>query len=77
MNSRTTGIWFVLAALLFAGVFIFQHYFRPVAAAPTPILPGLQLHSVTSVQIIPADALEIRADRTNDLWLLTKPILYP
>ena len=67
----------MLAALLFAGVFIFQHYFRPVAAAPTPILPGLQLHSVTSVQIIPADALEIRADRTNDLWLLTKPILYP
>ena len=27
--------------------------------------------------MIPANALEIRADRTNDTWLLTKPITYP
>ena len=27
--------------------------------------------------MIPANALEIRADRTNGAWLLTKPITYP
>ena len=33
--------------------------------------------AVTSVQVIPSGALEIRADRTNGMWLLTKPIAYP
>ena len=37
----------------------------------------MQPAAVTSVQVIPADALEIRADRTNGAWLLTKPVIYP
>ncbi len=37
----------------------------------------MQPATVTSVQVIPANALEIRADRTNGAWLLTKPIVYP
>jgi hypothetical protein len=77
MNSKTTGIWFTIAAALFALIFIFQHFLRPAAPESYRILPELRPPAVTSVQVIPSGALEIRADRTNDAWLLTKPVAYP
>src|SRR5580698_9940231 len=77
MNSKTTGIWFVLAAVLAAFIFIFQHYFRPAVAGPLAILPNLRPAMVTSVQVFPASSLEIRADFTNGAWFLTSPIAYP
>ena len=77
MNSKTTGIWFLIAAALFALIFIFQHFLRPSATESSRILPELRPPAVTSVQIIPSGALEIRADRTNGMWLLTKPVVYP
>jgi hypothetical protein len=77
MNTRSTWVWFAVAVMLAAFIFVFQHYFRPSANVPGAILPGLQTQSVTSVQIIPNGALEIRADRSNNSWLLSKPISYP
>jgi hypothetical protein len=77
MNSKNTWLWLVIAAMLFAFIFIFQHYFRAPVSVPNEILPNLQPQSVTSVQVIPNGALEIRADRTNDSWLLSKPVSYP
>jgi hypothetical protein len=77
MNSKTTGIWFLIAAVLLALIFIFEHFLQPSAAEPSRILPELRPPAVTSVQVIPSGALEIRADRTNGAWLLTKPIVYP
>src|SRR5208337_808572 len=77
MNSKTTGIWFLIAAALFALIFIFEHFLRPSAAEPSRILPELRPPAVTCVQVIPAGTLEIRADRTNATWLLSKPIVYP
>ena len=77
MNSKTTGIWFAIAAALFALIFIFEHFLRPSAAESSLILPELRPPAVTSIQVIPSGALEIRADRTNGAWLLTKPIAYP
>ncbi|MGA2786258.1 MAG: DUF4340 domain-containing protein, partial [Verrucomicrobiota bacterium] len=77
MNSKITGIWFTIAAALFALIFVFEHLLRPAAPASSGILPELLPAAVTSVQVIPAGALEIRADRTNGVWLLTKPIAYP
>jgi hypothetical protein len=77
MNSKTTGIWFALAAVLFAFIFIFQHWFRAPANTAGTILPGLQPAAVTSIQVFPAGALEIRADFTNNSWLLTQPLSYP
>jgi len=77
MNSKTTGIWFTIAAALFALIFIFEHFLRPAAPEPSRILPELRPPAVTSFQVIPSGALEIRADRTNGAWLLTKPIAYP
>jgi len=77
MNTKSTWGWFVVAAMLAAFIIIFQHYFRPTASVAGAILPGLQMQSVTSVQIIPNGALEIQADRADNSWLLSKPISYP
>ena len=77
MNSKTTGVWFVIAAALLAFIFVFEHYLRPVAAGPALLLPNLRPAVVTSVQVFPAGAQEISADRTNGGWVLTKPVSYP
>jgi hypothetical protein len=77
MNPKNTGIWFLIAAALFALIFIFEHFLRPAAAESSGILPELSPPAVTSVQVIPSGAFEIRADRTNGAWVLTKPIAYP
>jgi hypothetical protein len=77
MNSKNTLIWLVIAAALFAFIFAFEHFLRPNTTESLTVLPDLQPSSVTSIQVIPADALEIRADYTNGTWLLTKPIAYP
>lgn len=77
MNSKNTLIWLVVAAALFAFIFAFDHFLRPVTTEVSAILPDLQPAAVTSVQVIPANTLEIRADRTNGKWLLTRPIAYP
>jgi hypothetical protein len=77
MNSKTTGIWFLIAAVLLALIFIFEHFLRPVAAESSGMLPELRPPDVTSVQVFPSGTLEIRADRTNGTWRLTKPVVYP
>jgi hypothetical protein len=77
MNSKSTLFWLFVAAALFIFIFVFEHFFRPAPAEPSSILTDLQPSTVTSVQVIPANALEISAERTNGTWLLTKPILYP
>ena len=77
MNTKNTWTWFVVAAVLFASIFLLDRYLRPAAAATQNVLPGLQPSSVTSIQVIPAGALEIRADRTNNSWLLANPVAYP
>jgi hypothetical protein len=76
MNSKTTGIWFVIAAALFAFVLFWEHHAHGPAAAAN-ILPGLKPSTVTSIEIFPAGALEICAVRTNGNWQLTKPVIYP
>ncbi len=77
MHSKTTGIWFVIAAALLAFIFVFDHYLRPVVAAPAALLPNLRPAAVTSVQVFPAGALESSAARTNGGWVLTRPVAYP
>ena len=77
MNSKTTGIWLTIAAALFALIYFFDRFLHPSAADSSCILPELRPPAVTSIQIHPAGALEIRADRTNGMWLLTKPVAYP
>jgi Domain of unknown function (DUF4340) len=77
MNSKNTFVWFVLAAGLFASILLLDRYQRPPVVSTIDILPGLQPASVTSVQVIPAGSLEIRADHAGGSWLLARPISYP
>jgi len=77
MNTKNTWVWFVVAAVLFASIFLLDRYLRPPPVSTQNILPGLQPSAVNSIQVIPAGAFEIRADRTNNSWLLAKPVSYP
>jgi hypothetical protein len=77
MNSKTTGLWFVLALALAAGIFFWQRQEHLRAPITAEILPRLPISEITSVQIFPAGAAEIRAERTNEIWNLTAPIFYP
>jgi hypothetical protein len=77
MSSKNTWIWFVVAAALFAFIFSFQRFSRSSTTEPSHILSDLRPNAVTRIQVIPANALEICAERTNDTWLLTKPVAYP
>ncbi len=76
MNSKTTGIWFVIAAALFAFTLFWEHHAH-APAANANILPELKPSIVTSIEIFPSGALEISAARTNGGWQLTRPVIYP
>ena len=77
MKSKTTFFWFILAAALAGSIWILDRYFQPVTPTVATLLPGLRADAVTSVQIIPAGASEITAHRTNQVWELDKPLVYP
>jgi hypothetical protein len=77
MKSKTTAIWFVLAAALFAGIWLSQKYLQPAAAVNATLMPGLRAADLTAIQVSPAGALEISAVRTNQAWQLQKPLAYP
>ena len=77
MNTKSTWLWFVVAAGLFASIVLYHKYAHSSSAAPARILPGLKPDTVTSVQVRPAAGVAIEADRTNGLWQLTVPHAYP
>lgn len=77
MNSKSTWIWITIAAVLFAAVFGVEKFWRKPPPGIVPLLPGLRASAVSSVQYIPAGQLEIRVDRTNQVWQLVKPIGFP
>lgn len=77
MNSKNTGIWFLIAAALFAFIYVFERHSGAPAAGAVKILPQLSLSDVTAIQIVPAGALEIRAERADGTWKLVQPVSYP
>jgi hypothetical protein len=77
MNPKATWLWTAVAAALFAFIFFFERHLHQPPPEPQKVLPTLQAAAVTSIQIIPRGHLEICAERTNSLWQLTKPIVYP
>ena len=42
MNSKNTGVWFVIAAVLFASIFLLNRYLRPPPVSTQNVLPNLQ-----------------------------------
>lgn len=76
MKTKSTAIWFVIAAILFAAIWILQKVHSP-SPVNTSLLPGLRVTDVTGVEIVPAGALAISADFTNGVWQLEQPFQYP
>jgi hypothetical protein len=77
MKPKTTGIWFVLAASLFAFIWLYQSWLRPAVPVITPLLPDFHALNVTALSISPAGAREISVVRTNGNWQLESPLVYP
>jgi hypothetical protein len=77
MNPRNTWHWLVIAAALFGLIFLLQRHTHKPSSGPAKILPGLRAEAVTSVQVRPAAGLTIQADRTNGVWQLAEPQIYP
>src|SRR5437867_732113 len=77
MNTKNTWIMVALAAGLFAFIFFYERHAFKKEHPANKVLPYLDVASITSVQIRPADQMEIRAERTNSTWQLTKPVVYP
>ncbi len=77
MNSRSTWIWIGLAALLAAGIFVLEKLDTKPVVLPIPLLSDFKADSVTSVQVTLADQSGMRAERSNGVWQITSPIVYP
>lgn len=77
MNSRSTWIWIGLAALLAAGIFVVEKLDTKPVIQPIPLLTDFKADSVTSVQVTLADQSGMRAERSNGVWQITSPIVYP
>lgn len=77
MNSKSTWIWIGLAGLLALVIFSLEKIGMKPTPAPVPLLTDFKAAEVTSVQVSLADQPAMRADRSNDIWQLTSPIMYP
>lgn len=77
MNSRNTWRWIVVAAALFAFIFFYQRHAGKRGSEPVRVLPNLKAAAVTSVQVRSGARAQIRADRTNGIWQLAEPVVYP
>jgi hypothetical protein len=77
MNPRNTCYLVVLAAALFAFIFFFERHLGPEKLPVVHVLPHLNPAKVTGIEIDLAGRENIRVVRTNDTWMLTRPLVYP
>ncbi len=77
MNSKSTWFWAIVAAALFAFIFLFERNNQPPNAGPPKVLPDLRAAEITGISVRPTGQLEIRAIRANHTWQLTQPMVYP
>ncbi len=76
MDTKNTLMWIIVAAGLFAFIFLLKQFGGKPAVGPLPVLPGFKAAEVTSIQVHPAAQPVIRAERANGAWQLTKPVSY-
>jgi hypothetical protein len=62
---------------LFAFIFFYQRHVGGSSGEPIRVLPNLKAAAVTSMQVRSGTRAPIRADRTNGVWQLAEPVVYP
>ena len=77
MSSKNTWLWLTTAAALFVFIFLFERYRPRAQNGPTYLLPGFDPKSIQTVQIRPNGQLGIRVERTNGVWRIVDPVVYP
>jgi hypothetical protein len=79
MNPRSTWLWLIVAAGLFAFIWFYQRPTHKPLPGPQPILADFAATNITGVEVSHAEpgAFEIQAVRTNGSWELLKPVVYP
>ena len=77
MNPKNTWLLVVLAAGLFAFIWLVEPRLRPPPPVAPRVMPAFNPADVTSIQIQPKDRFPFRVERTNGAWLMTKPVVYP
>lgn len=76
MNPKHTWAWIGVAAVLVAFIFLDRRWNKP-ALGPRPFLSNFSAAAATGVRVRPANVEEIRADRTNSAWMITRPFNFP
>ena len=77
MNSKSTWIWIGLAVVLAVVIFVLEKLDTKPVVQPIPLLSDFKADSVNSVQVTLADQSGMRAERSNGVWQITSPIVYP
>ena len=77
MKTKTTPIWFALAVMLLAFIWIHAHHFSHPDLSGGKLFPGLRAADLTEIRITPAAAKSFTAVHTNNAWRLQKPFVYP
>ena len=65
MNPKNTWVWFIVAAGLFAAIFVLKQFGSKPEVGPGPVLLGFKAGAVTMIQVHPTGQSAIRAERTN------------
>jgi hypothetical protein len=79
MNFRTTWTLLLVTLAVLVGIIFIERPLRVARSQPADqrLLGDLKPSTVLSVQIRPAGSPEIRLERTNGGWQLTRPLAYP
>lgn len=77
MNSKNTWVWLLVVIVLVGLAVASQKFSRNTVVGPERVLSDFKAAITIGVQVTPAGQLDIRAERTNAAWVLSKPISYP
>ncbi len=77
MNPKRTWLWLGIALGLFAFIYFFERHIEKEETGPRSILPGFRAADIQRLQVLPRGQLAIYAERTNQSWRLTQPLVYP
>ena len=73
MNPKNSLRWVILAAVMFAALYLHNRFVHKPDSGPVKVLPGFRAADVDSVQVLPKGQPAIHAERTNEVWRLTDP----